>query len=172
MSDFKNILVKTISETLIKELGEANIPPYHYTKVTPLGYTFIAEINDEYKEVGVIFDKFGIGSEEWKYCFPPTLRHFQTYYNVSYNVDGEDEQYAKTTMGSFLKIMSTVTAILKEFLNELSPDCLYIEGSGKKGEGGERQKNNIYGAFLFQQLKTIEGYSSSIKGDGYNMYKN
>ena len=171
MSNFKNILIKTISESIINEIGESNIPPLDFKTTSPLHYFFYIEIDGENVVVDVNFDKFEIGSDEWKYCFSPTLRNFNTYYNVGYDVGGDNNQYIKTSIKYLLRILSTVTFIVKDFISKNNPDCLYIEGSDKDGVGGEKQKSNTYGAYILKQLKTIEGYSSITKNDGYNVYK-
>lgn len=171
MSNIKNILIKTISETLINEIGESNIPPIEFKLVDTNNYLFHIDIDGENVIVNVQFQPFNVGSEEWKYCFSPTLRHYKTYYNVSYDVGGDNNQYTKTSIKYLLRILSTVTSIVKDFINKHNPDCLYIEGSSKIGERGENQKNNTYGAYILKQLKTIEGYSSITKNDGYNVYK-
>ena len=171
MSNIKNILIKTISETLINEIGESNIPPIEFKLINSNNYSFSIDIDGENVKVNVNFQQFDVGSEEWKYCFSPTLRHHKTYYNVSYEVGGDNNQYTKTSIKYLLRILSTVTFIVKDFIKKNNPDCLYIEGSSKVGEGGETQKNNTYGAYILKQLKTIEGYSSLTKNDGYNVYQ-
>ena len=46
MASYKTLLIPILSEILVKEIGDANIPPIKWKRISPVKYKFITYIND------------------------------------------------------------------------------------------------------------------------------
>ena len=166
MSKYSTLLVPILEQILMKEIGEANIPPLAWKKISPTKYKFLVDINDFTEVVTVDFEH--IEDEGAKqFYFPPKHRHLKNVYNVGYLVSRTDIQYTKTDLRTLLTILSTVVDIIKNFLNEVNPDGLFIQGSEKEeGSGDTSQKSNLYQAYLKKGIDSTPGYASGGYRDG------
>lgn len=163
MSRQSTLLIPILEQILVKEIGEANIPPLTWKKMSLTKYKFLVDINDFTEVVTVEFER--IEDEEAKqFYFPPKYRKLENVYNVGYRVNRTDVQYTKTNLKTLLTILSTVIDIIKNFLNEVDPDGLFIRGSEKElGSEDISQKSNLYQAYLKKGIDANPGYTS----DGY-----
>ena len=163
MSKYSTLLIPILEQILVKEIGEANIPPLAWEKMSPTKYKFLVDINDFTEVVAVDFEH--IEDEGAKqFYFPPKYRHLENVYNVGYVVSRTEVQYTKTNLKTLLTILSTVVDIIKNFLNEVNPDGLFIRASEKElGSGDTSQKSNLYQAFLKRGIDSTPGWAS----DGY-----
>lgn len=154
----------------MREIGEANIAPLDWKQVTPKKYKFLVNINDFTEVVTVDFEK---GDEAQKnYYLPPKYRDINNFYNIAYEVSGDENQYAKTDIKTILKILSTVTAIIGDFISKNNPDMLRVEASEKNvGKGDNLQKLNLYKAYIRKSLESNQEYISMLSRDGILIIK-
>jgi hypothetical protein len=161
MSSYKTLLIPIIHELLIKEIGEANITPLKWTRVSPVRYKFLVDIGDFTEVVTVDFEQI---EGDIKYIFPPKYRNLDKIYNVGYEVSGTETQFAKTDLKTLLTILSTVVDIIKNFIENNDIDGLYVKGSEKEiGSGNTSQKTNLYKAFISKQLQQIPQFGFDTK---------
>lgn len=165
MSSYSTLLTTILKEVLVKEIGEASIPPLKWSRTNPLVYKFLVDINDYTEVVTVDFEE---GDDTFKGIFlPPRYRDAKTFYNIAYNISGVKTQYTKTDMKTLLQILSTVVDIVKDFIQRNQPDALYIAASEKiKGSQDTAQKANLYQAFLKKGIGSIGGYRADNYRDG------
>ena len=165
------ILKKVINELLIKEIGEANITPLDYYKRNFKSYNFLIVIDGKKVKVEVDFQQF-LGKEDRQYFLPIKYEDVWNTWNVAYSVGDSQFQFTKTNIKVLLTILSTVVDIVKDFIKTESPECLYIEGTGKSGEDKDiRKKSTLYSAFIWKQLDTIPNYAAENRRDGFIIYK-
>ena len=166
MSKYSTLLVPLLEQILVKEIGEANIPPLAWKKMSPTKYKFLVDINDFTEVVTVDFEH--IENKIIKqFYFPPKYRHLENVYNVGYLVSRTDIKYTKTNLKTLLTILSTVVDIVKNFLTEMDPDGLFIRASEKEfGSGDTSQKSNLYQAFLKKGIDSTPGWASGSYKDG------
>jgi hypothetical protein len=169
MASYKTHLIPILTEVLLKELGEANIPPLKWTRVSPIRYKFLADINDYTEVVTVDFEQVEDDITKM-FFFPPKYRNLDKVYNVGFNVSGNEVQYAKTDLKTLLTILSTVTDIIKDFIQKQPIDGLYIRGNNIDPADINR-KTNIYKAFIQKQLQQISGYEVDTHRDGFIIVK-
>jgi hypothetical protein len=171
MASCSTLLVPIINELLVKEIGEANIPPLKWTKVSPYRYKFLININDFTEVATVDFEDM---KEHIRYIFPPVYNgNIKSAYNIAYNISGDENQYAKTNLKTLLTVTSTVVDIVKDFVKQNKPDGLFIKGTSKKlGDTSNTQKNTLYDAYIKSQLKNIPEYRSGQSRDGFIIVKN
>lgn len=167
MASYKTLLIPILNEILVKEIGEANIPPLKWTRVSPYRYKFLVDINDFTEVVTVDFEQI---EGDIKYIFPPKYRNLDKIYNVGYEISGTETQFSKTDLKTLLTILSTVVDIIKNFINShQSLDGLFIRGSEKElGSGDISQKSNLYKAYLKKQ---IPGYKLDTYRNGFIVVK-
>ena len=171
MSSYKTLLIPIIHELLIKEIGEANITPLKWTKVSPVRYKFLIDIGDFTEVVTVAFEPI-IDDIEKQFYFPPKYRNLQKIYNVGYEISGTETQFAKTDLKTLLTILSTVVDIIKNFIENNDIDGLYVKGSEKEiGSGNTSQKTNLYKAFISKQLQQIPQFGFDTYRDGFILIK-
>jgi hypothetical protein len=169
MSSYKTLLIPIIHELLIKEIGEANITPLKWTRVSPVRYKFLVDIGDFTEVVTVDFEQI---EGDIKYIFPPKYRNLDKIYNVGYEVSGTETQFAKTNLKTLLTILSTVVDIIKNFIENNDIDGLYVKGSEKEiGSGNTSQKTNLYKAFISKQLQQIPQFGFDTYRDGFILIK-
>jgi hypothetical protein len=163
MSKYSTLLIPILEQLLVKEIGEANISPLDWKKISPTKYKFLIDINNFTEVVTVDFDL--IEDEISKqFYFPPKYRNLENVYNIGYIVNRSEIQYVKTDLKTLLLILSTIIDIIKNFIKEINPDGLFIQGSEKElGSGDISQKSNLYQAYLKKNINSIPGYMS----DGY-----
>ena len=95
------------------------------------------------------------------------------FYNVSFTINNIENQALKSDIKTILKIMTTLSYIVKEFIQNNNPDGLYIEATNKDINlmTGKEQKSYLYQAYLDKQIKTLTNYSLYTIRDGFNVIK-
>jgi hypothetical protein len=172
MSSYSTLLIPIINEILVKEIGDASLPPLKWTKVSPYRYKFLIDIGDFTEVATVTFEQITDNVDK-QFYFPPKYRNLNNVFNIGYDISGSETQYTKTDLKTLLKIMSTIVSIIKDFIQDkLFLDGLFIQSSEKNlGSGDNSQKNNLYKAYLKQQLNTIPGYNMDSYRNGLIIIK-
>lgn len=170
MSRLSTLIIPMLNELLVKEIGEANISPLPWTKVSSDRYTFKVDIKGSMEDVTVYFQLMDDSIKH--FCIPPRYVDLGVTYNVAYSVGGQDYQFAKTGLKTLLVIMSTIMDIVKDFVQDNSPAVLYILASEKMlGSGDNTQKSDLYHAFLKNSINRLGGYGWDSCKDGYVIVK-
>jgi hypothetical protein len=156
-------MVPILKEILMKEIGEANLPPLDWKQVSPEQYKFLVDVNDFTEVVNVDFEEI---SDEFsiEYYLPPLHRNIPYFYNIAYEVSGSEVQFAESDMKTLLKILSTIVDIIKDFINKNQPEVMFLQATEKNNTS--KQKANLYQAFLKQGIKQISGYQTDTYRDG------
>lgn len=164
------LMIPILKEILMREIGEANIPPLDWKQVSAKKYKFLIDINNSTEVATVDFEK---GDEDAKnYYLPPKYRDINSFYNIAYEISGDENQFAKTDIKTILKILSTVTAIIKDFISKNKPDILRVEASEKNvGMGNNLQKLNLYKAYIRKSLENDQEYLSMLGKEGILIIK-
>lgn len=171
MASYKTLLIPIFNEVLINEIGEANIQPLKWTKISPIRYKFLVYINDLTEVVNVDFQQV-IDQVEKQFYFPPKYRNLNKVYNVGYDVSGTEIQFTKTDLKTLLTILSTVVDIIKDFTKTQNPDGLYIRGTEKElGSGDITKKMNLYKAYLKKQIDQTSNFKVDTYRDGFLVIK-
>ena len=149
----------------MKEIGEANIPPLEWKQVSPIKYKFLVDINGYTEVVTVDFEK---GDDDEKdFYLPPKYRKVNTFYNVAYEVSGNENQFDKTDLKTLLQILATVVAVVQDFTIKNNPEVLLIGASEKNlGKGDKTQKLNLYKAYIRKSLEKNNNYNSMLSKEG------
>jgi hypothetical protein len=173
----KTLLIPLVEEILLKEIGEANIPPLKWTKVSstskvsPTKYKFLVDIGDFTEMATVEFELLDDDVEK-QYYIPPKYHHLKTIYNVGYDISGNQYQFVKSDIKTLLKILSTIVDIIKDFINTNEIDGLFIQGTPKELDSKDiSKKSNLYKAFIQKQLNQIPNYGSDTHRDGFILIK-
>jgi hypothetical protein len=162
-------MIPLLKEILMKEIGESNIPPLDWKKVSPTQYRFLVNIGEFTERVTVQFEDFDQDSVSKQFYLPAKFQSLDKTYNVAYDVSGDDVQFSQSDIKTLLKILSTVVNIIKDFISAKDPNALYIEATEK--QEGKIQKSNLYKAYILQQLKTIPGYQAESRREGELIFK-
>ena len=171
MASYKTLLLPLLHEILVREVGEANIKPLEWSEVSPVKYSFSANINGEDEEVIVDFEHITDEAQK-QYYLPQKYRSLKSVYNIAYMVSGTEIQSAKTTLKVLLTVMSTVVDIVRSFVQANSPEALYVTASAKElGSSDKSQKANLYRAFIEKQLSSVPGYGVDTYRDGFIIVK-
>jgi len=166
MASKSTLLKPLIKEILLKEIGEANISPLKFFQTGDFEYKFLVDIGDYTETVNVDFDM--LGPEHKQFYLPPKYRNLGVVFNIGYNVSGVETQYAKSDLKTLLKILSTVVAIVQDFVSNNEPDGLFLQGTPKDLDSKDiTQKSNLYSAFIKNSLDKIKGYKSDTYKDGF-----
>ena len=171
-----NNLKKIISESYLKEVGDLkNIGSYQYYNLGPNTWGF----ETDFGEIEVKF--FIFESDDWDH-FEVSHNNYdysQEITNVSYAIDDVTSQIQKTNYGELLKIIKTVSMIIKKYIEENSPYSLLLFGDDKRGIGmSDKQKNSFYLMTALHNLPTGYRISKSkikdpdISLEGYIIFKN
>ena len=169
MSSYKTLLIPILNEILIKEIGEANITPLIWNKISQTKYKFTIDINNVNEIVNVDFQQI---EGDIKYIFPPKYRNLEKIYNVGYDISGIETQFDKTDLKTLLTILSTVIDIIKDFIKTHNPDGLYIRGTEKElGSGDVTKKTNLYKAYLKKQIDQMSDFKVDTYGNGFIVVK-
>lgn len=157
---------------LLKEIGEGSAKPYPFKRHGELKYTFIARLGTNQKEeVRVDFQDLSdspIKDQLLQNVFPSV----KTLFNVGFKVNENEFQYKKGEMGPYLRIMSTVSLIIQDFIKNNNPDLLYLTGSPREIGAEDDKKTLLYKLFLNKQISKIVDYNYEERLDGYVIYKN
>lgn len=158
---------------VIREIGEGNAKPFQFLKRSPLKYTFMARLGQNKKEeVRVDFEDLKNDTSFKNKLLQNVFDKVETIFNVGFKVNEDEFQFQKGEMGVFLRIMSTISLIIQDFVNENSPDLIYVTGSPREFGSEDEVKNRLYKVFIFKQLDKISNYSAEARLDGYVIYKN
>ena len=163
------LMIPLLKEILMKEIGEANIAPLSWRKMSSTRYKFLVDIGEFTETVTVQFEDFNQDSVSKQFYLPAKFQSLDKTYNVAYDVSGDDVQFSKSDMKTLLTILSTVTAIVKDFIASEDPNVLYIEATEKLENS--IQKSNLYKALILQQLKTVLGYQAESRRKGELIFK-
>jgi hypothetical protein len=153
----------------MKEVGEANIPPLPFKRTEQNQYKALVDIGEFTETVTVQFDDFDQIPFTKQFYLPTKFQSLDKTYNVAYDVSGDDVQFSQSDIKTLLTILSTVTAIVKDFIASEDPNALYIEATEK--QEGKIQKSNLYKAYILHQLKTIPGYQAESRREGELIFK-
>lgn len=170
MSKLSTNLIPILEQLLVKEIGEASFPPLKWEQLTPLRFRFEIYIEEELSYVNVEFDRGGDAAKE--FFLPPAYRNVKSFYNVGFDIDGIETQYAKTNIKILLQIMSTIVDIVKYFIKTRQPDALCFIATEKNRNSNNLQKSNLYQAFIKKGINSIPGYISDTYKDFYIVVKN
>jgi hypothetical protein len=170
MSKLSTNLIPILEQLLVKEIGEASFPPLKWEQLTPLRFRFEIYIEEELSYVNVEFDRGGDAAKE--FFLPPAYRNVKSFYNVGFDIDGTETQYAKTNIKILLQIMSTIVDIVKYFIKTRQPDALCFIATEKNRNSNNLQKSNLYQAFIKKGINSIPGYISDTYKDFYIVVKN
>jgi hypothetical protein len=170
MSSKSTLLIPILEELLVKEIGEASIPPLKWLQNNPFHYSFYIEIDGKEERVEVNFDQF-IDDLAKQFYLPLKYRNLNNVFNVGFEVSGVEKQFAKASLKILLTILSTVVDIIKNFIKYNSIlDGLFIKPMEKETENN--QKSNLYKAFIKKQLTQIPDYKYDTYRDGFILIKN
>ena len=171
MSKFSTLLIPLLKEILVKEIGEANIPPLKWRKIDGEWYEFEIDIFGEGFDdpVEVIFEPFNQNQKTKQYYLPPKLWNSPNTWNIAYTVGGTDTQFTQSNIKVLLQIMSTVVDIIKDFISSNEPNALYILATEK--EENKIQKSNLYEAYIKKLLSQIPNYYPESRRNGILLIK-
>jgi len=165
--NIENLLVKEELD-LLKEIILGNIKPFNWNRnnfhILPKKniYTlFLAPIEGDISErpipqIEIFFTKQDENIDK---------------YEISFLVDGKDTQAFKSNISYYLKIVSTLVLIIKEFIKKYSPDSLLVKGMDKSDVKNPGQKDRIYFSFIEQEAPKL-GYRVGHEKDKLNLIKN
>jgi hypothetical protein len=150
------LLKEQLSELLIKEIGESEVPPLSWKKtLDDYNYEFIININNIPVTVDVLFEQFNSEEERLLYL-GHVLKDYEDCYNLAFGIQDIDTQVYKTDYKTLLKILSTVIDILKQFIKKYSPSAILIHPTEKNSIS--KAKDNLYKAFIDNKISQIPGY--------------
>jgi hypothetical protein len=164
----KNIikLITLLKENLLKVGDLKNIVPYNIIKVRDDKYKFEIEEGDI---VDVIFTLVPKNTE---YLIDVASiinkEKITNYYNLGYSIKGFSTQAKTTDIKELLKIMATISEIVKEFILINSNSAIMMFEENKKEKLGitSGQKSLLYKSVISQNLPT--GYlSGPVKYDRF-----
>lgn len=171
MSKYSTLLIPILNEILIREIGEANIPPLKWKRINGESYEFEIDVfgngNDEIVEV--LFETFEQNEETKQYYLPSKLWDSKNTWNVAFSVGGTDTQFTKSNIKVLLQILSTVVDIIKDFLSNSTPDAIYIHPTEK--DQNKIQKSPLYDAYIKNILSYIPDYYSESRRGGVLLIK-
>jgi hypothetical protein len=160
-------LIEIINEELDEIMDFTNIDSFDYQDFNPNNKSIISLIGefklDDGSKVQVHIQK--INPELVK--TPPVLDKTNGVFNIVYTVEGKTNQYKKTTIKELIKILKTVTLIVKKYIdskNNSNLNPIYILYSEPKDNVGltDGQKNELYKELLKKQLTPEYRISSAI----------
>lgn len=171
MSKFSTLLVPILNEVLVKEIGEANIPPLKWKKIDDEHYEFEIDVFGKGWEetVEVFYSPLWLNQQVQQYYLPPQLWNSEKCWNVAYTVGGTDTQFTQSSVKVLLQILSTVIDIIKDFISSKEPDAIYISATEK--EENKIQKSSLYEAYIKKQLNQISGYTNESRRGGVLIVK-
>lgn len=157
---------------ILNEIGEGSAKPYPFKKQTETHYTFIARLGlNEKEEVRVDFEPLNHDKDLETKVLTNVFSHLKRNYNVGYKVGNDLNQFKKTEIGTFLRIVSTVSLIIQDFAKNTNPDLLYISGSPRWLGSDDNIKGRLYKVFIHKQLDKLQGYISQERYQGYIIFK-
>lgn len=171
MSTYKTLITPIVEQIILREIGEANIAPLKWNQVSLYKYKFLIDIDDYTEVVTVEFQP--IEDEVTKqFYLSNKYKNLNNVYNVGYDVSGNEFQFKKSSIKILLQILSTVVDIIKNFIEKINPNGLYIRASIKSLEDNdEEQKMNLYKAYTKKQLDILNNFSSQFHRNGLILIK-
>lgn len=129
-------------KSLLTEIGEG-VTPYKWSgpedRIGSVEYYFTTEDNDYYKVKFV-----GTMDNDWGLAF---------YAN--------NDSGVITNKGRLFKIISTIMAIIKSFVEEYPVDLIRFTGSDKEG-ATTNQRDLLYRAYLNKNINKLPGYHAEM----------
>jgi len=146
------IKLKITYEQLLKEVGDLeNIKSYPYSNnnfTTDLGLKANVRFQ-EYDDKDI--EALGLNIE-----------HYQSpIFNTVFDIEGDENQFTKTTLDKYLKIIKTVTEICIDFIKEKNPNGLTFFSTSKNRNNLFRtdpQKSKFYKVIVTKQISKIPGW--------------
>ena len=139
---------------ILKEIGDASLPPYVSTNTLPLDVKKSGHFN-------VATGKFTTDSGlTIKYEFRGVDPEI---YGFVFLVDEAPQHSVKINPKEYLRIMSSIVLIINKFLSENDIKELWVSGADKPGSEG--QKNKIYIRYIENILKNNNEYFLKHDGD-------
>lgn len=138
----------------LNEVGDLqNINPYSY-KLNSMGGEFSFEHNDEVLNGSVKIEKI---PDDYKPLFklPPTSNiESDNYYNVDYNIEGDDIQFKKTNYSVLVKVMKTVSEIINKTIPKLGekPILFVMASNTKHSDDDDIRKLKLYTSVIDKNL--------------------
>jgi len=150
-------LIEIINEELNEIMDFTNIDSFNYQYFNPNYESAISLIGefklDDNTNAQVFIQKINPNLVET----PPVLDKTNGVFNIVYTIEGKTNQYKKTTIKELIKILKTVTLIVKKYIDandnsNLNP--IYILYSEPKDNVGltDGQKYELYKELLRKQL--------------------
>lgn len=149
----------TLLREVVNEVGDLkNITPYDY-ELTNNGGKFTFVEDGEVLNVEVKIED--ITNQKEHFMIPPVLNpKNKNLYNVSYTVNGNDRQFIKSNPHILIKILKTVTEIIKNIISKYENPIFVILAQNKiEGIKTDLQKFNYYKLILMQNIPTGYRYS-------------
>lgn len=151
MASDSSLLIPILDEVLLTELGEANIIPLKWNRISDNSYKFFVEIEDSEQVVNVDFTEI-TNQKQRDYFLPPKWRSLRVW-NVTYNVSDN------------LTALSTVIDIIKDYAMLNRPDSLFIQPMETKYDNG--MKKSVYSAFTLKGIRDFGDYGIDTHRDGF-----
>jgi hypothetical protein len=173
MASLRTLIIEILDKIVINEIGEASIEPLDYKKISNDNYSFIFEFNDVSYVVKVRFTEIWDDIIKQYYFSKVPNYKDKEFYNVEFTINNIENQALKSDIKTILRIMTTLSYIVKEFIQNNNPDGLYIEATNKDINllTGKQQKSYLYQAYLDKQIKTLTNYNLYTIRDGFNVIK-
>jgi hypothetical protein len=149
------------------------VEPLDYKKISNTNYSFVFYFNDISYVVKVRFTLIEDDiTKQYYFSKVPNYKN-KEFYNVEFTINGIENQALKSDIKTILRIMTTLSYIVKEFIQNNNPDGLYIEATNKDINllTGKEQKSYLYQAYLDKQIKTLTNYNLYTIRDGFNIIK-
>jgi hypothetical protein len=173
MASLRTLITEIVDEIIINEIGEASVEPLDYKKISNTNYSFVFYFNDISYVVKVRFTLIEDDiTKQYYFSKVPNYKN-KEFYNVEFTINGIENQALKSDIKTILRIMTTLSYIVKEFIQNNNPDGLYIEATNKDINllTGKEQKSYLYQAYLDKQIKTLTNYNLYTIRDGFNIIK-
>jgi hypothetical protein len=173
MASLRTLITEIVDEIIINEIGEASVEPLDYKKISNTNYSFVFYFNDISYVVKVRFTLIEDDIiKQYYFSKVPNYKN-KEFYNVEFTINGIENQALKSDIKTILRIMTTLSYIVKEFIQNNNPDGLYIEATNKDINllTGKEQKSYLYQAYLDKQIKTLTNYNLYTIRDGFNIIK-
>jgi hypothetical protein len=173
MASLRTLITEIVDEIIINEIGEASVEPLDYKKISNTNYSFVFYFNDISYVVKVRFTLIEDDiTKQYYFSKVPNYKD-KEFYNVEFTINGIENQALKSDIKTILRIMTTLSYIVKEFIQNNNPDGLYIEATNKDINllTGKEQKSYLYQAYLDKQIKTLTNYNLYTIRDGFNIIK-
>jgi len=122
----QNLKLSNLLSEIINEVGDlTNISNYNYELNNNGGIFNFTYNQQEYKCV-VEFTEVPVDLNT-SFSLPPVINHLnKKIVSIGFSIEGTDEQYIKTDQNTLLKILKTVTSIIKDCIKRYSDDTIFV----------------------------------------------